>query len=323
MVFSHERLASRSGADLAVYHVAAHSAGRARPGETARGIVLLSHGLCEHAGRYGEVAAALADAGFHVYAHDHRGHGSTRSPDQLQGRFAVREGALAVLEDTADVRALAVSRHPGLPVILFGHSMGGLLALSAAETHAGLYDALAVWNTNVHPGLAGRCALGLLAAERMLKGSDVPSAFLSRLTFGAWAREIPDRRTDFDWLSGDPAAVDAYIADPLCGFEVTVSLWTDILRMSFAAARPDRLARLGSTLPVLLAGGGQDPATRFGREIALLAKRMEAAGLLDVTCMLYANARHETLNDVGRQTALADLIRWCRRVTESQPDLRS
>jgi alpha-beta hydrolase superfamily lysophospholipase len=308
MAFQMERLAARSDADLAVYHLPAVT--------PARGIVLLCHGLAEHARRYHDFAVALSGNGFHVYANDHRGHGTTRSPGQLQGRFAAKDGPALVLGDVADVRNLAVSRHPSLPVILFGHSMGGLIALNAAETDPELYDALAVWNTNVHPGLPGTFGLGVLAVERMLKGSDVPSAALSRMTFGEWARAIPNRRTDLDWLSRDAAAVDAYIADPLCGFDVTVSLWTDLRRMSFEAARARRLARLPRTLPVHLVGGGKDPATRSGEEILWLARRMRGAGLLDVTATVYTDARHETLNDLGREAATADFLAWCRRVSD-------
>ena len=152
------------------------------------GIVLVSHGLAEHAGRYGAFAYRLAADGFHVYAHDHRGHGRTSAPDAPLGRFAERDGHRVAVEDMLAVRQMAVGRHPGLPVIQFGHSMGGLLALAFAETHPDKIDALAVWNSNFHVGLAGRAAQVILRAERMLKGSDVPSGLLPRLTSSAWAK---------------------------------------------------------------------------------------------------------------------------------------
>ncbi len=308
VAFEEGRLATPSGTDLALYHMAA--------GTDARGVLLISHGLAEHARRYRDFAAAMAAQGFAVYAHDHRGHGATRSPAQLQGRFSPDDGIGAVLADVAAVRHHAVSRHPGLPVVLFGHSMGGLVALNAAEAEPGLYDGLAVWNANFNPGLAGRFGQGWLAVERMLKGSDVPSPLVTRLSFGAWARTIQTRRTDLDWLSHDPAAVDRYIADPLCGFDVTVSLWIDLFRMSYAGARPDRLGRLPPDMPVNLVGGGEDPATENAKAMQWLDARMKTAGLRDVTTTIYPGGRHETLHDTIRDQAIDDFSAWCLRVAD-------
>lgn len=277
------------------------------------GLLLISHGLAEHSGRYGRFAQAMAARGFHVYAHDHRGHGQSRAPDAQIGLFAHRGGAEKVIADLRAMREMAVNRHPGLPVILFGHSMGGLIALNAAETDPGLYDALAVWNSNLRPGIAGRTGRIVLGIEKALKGSDVPSLILSRLTFGAWASAIPDRKTPFDWLSRDGEEVAKYIADPLCGFDATVSLWIDILTLAFAGAQADRLARLPALLPVHLVGGGADPSTGAGAVVRWLGDRMRVRGMTDVTVVVHEDMRHETLNEIGRDWATEDFAAWCRK----------
>ncbi len=194
---------------------------------------MISHGLAEHSRRYHRFAEAMAASGYHVYAHDHRGHGETTADDAPLGRFARRNGVDDVISDIAAMHTVATGRHPGLPVILLGHSMGGLIALNAAADLPGRFAALAVWNSNFAVGLSGRAAQAILLAERMLKGSDVPSDMLPRLTFSAWGKSIPDHRTEFDWLSRDPAEVDAYIADPLCGFDASVSLWLDVFALTF------------------------------------------------------------------------------------------
>src|SRR5436190_1257786 len=100
-----------------------------------RGILQISHGLAEHSARYGRFARFMSLQGFHVYAHDHRGHGVTQSSDAPFGRYAENGGPEKVVEDARAVTEMAKALHPGLPVILFGHSMGGLIALNAAETH--------------------------------------------------------------------------------------------------------------------------------------------------------------------------------------------
>ncbi|NRP19774.1 Phospholipase YtpA [Ensifer adhaerens] len=282
----------------------------------ARGIVLVSHGLAEHSGRYARFAEVMAAHGFHVYAHDHRGHGATRAPDAPLAMFSNRNGLDKVFADIKAMRALATAAHPGLPVILFGHSMGGLIALNAAETDPDLYDALAVWNSNFRPGIAGRGGQLILKIEKALKGSDVPSPLLSKLTFGAWGQAIKDRKTDSDWLSRDEAEVAKYIADPLCGFDATVSLWLDLMRLAFAGARADRLARLPANLPVHLVGGSADPSTENGGAIRWLGERMQARGMTNVSVTIHEGMRHETLNEIGREKATADFAAWCQSAVD-------
>lgn len=306
-------LKSASGANLALRYEAAH-------GE-ARGVLLLSHGLVEHSARYAAFAARMAEQGFHVYAHDHRGHGFTTAPDAPRGQFAPRNGISRVIADMRAVRDHAVGRHPNLPVVLFGHSMGGLLALAFAEAHPADIDALAVWNANLEPGFAGRVAQAVLAGERMLKGSDVPSGILPRLTFAAWGKAIADRRTAFDWLSHDAAQVEAYVADPLCGFDVNVSMWIDIFAVTFADASAEGLAKLPKNLPINLVGGTEDPATDGGKATLAFAERLKKSRLEDVTTTVYRGMRHETLNEspVLRDPAIEAFAGWCRRVVTQRP----
>lgn len=293
---------SPSGARLAYHHQPSANG--------ARGIVLICHGLAEHSRRYEAFSTALSESGYHVYAHDHRGHGETTAPDAAFGSFARKDGTSKVIADVMAMRELAVQSHPGLPVILFGHSMGGLIALNVATEHPQAFHALSIWNSNFNPGLAGRFAQGVLSLEQMLKGSDVPSMILPKATFAAWGRAIKGHRTAFDWLSHDAGQVDAYNADPLCGFDASVSMWRDIFRLTFAGADPERLARLPQRLPVYLVGGAEDPATNNGREIRWLGQRMLDIGMTDVETTVYEGMRHETLNEVGREKPITDFLTW-------------
>lgn len=297
---------SPTGASLAFHH-------RAADGE-ARAILLICHGLAEHARRYQRFAEAMATRGFHVYAHDHRGHGETHAADAPLGRFSRDAEVKHVIDDVMAMRAVATAAHPGLPVILFGHSMGGLIVLNTAVTHPGGFDAVAIWNSNFNPGLAGRLAQVILRTERMLKGSDVPSGILPKLTFGAWGRSIANRRTDFDWLSRDPAEVDKYVADPLCGFDASVSLWLDIFALTFRAPQRRHLDRLSRDLPIHLVGGGQDPATDNGKAVEWLANYLKQAGFSHITAQIYQDMRHETLNELGAAAAIDEFANWCDRV---------
>jgi alpha-beta hydrolase superfamily lysophospholipase len=303
-------LNSSTGARIAFHHQPATSDGR--------GVILVLHGLADHSRRYRRFAEAMATHGFHVYAPDHRGHGETTAPGIPIGRFALRDGASIVTADVKAVRDLAAKGHPGLPIILLGHSMGGLIALNAAIDYPQAFDGIAVWNSNFNPGLAGRGAQAILLVERALKGSDVPSTHLPKLTFGAWGKSIPGHRTDFDWLSHDQTEVDAYVADPLCGFDASVSLWLDIFEMSYRG--PALLDRLPADLPVNLVGGTDDPATDGGRAIRWLADRFQKRGMHNVETIIYPQTRHETLNDRVRDRATNAFAEWAKTLTSRRSD---
>lgn len=279
----------------------------------ARGIVQINHGLAEHSGRYRRFAAFLASRGYHVYAHDHRGHGQTSAPDAIGHMFASRDGIAKTIADVAAVHAHIAANHPGLPVIIFGHSLGGMVALNYAEAHPERISGLAVWNSNFNGGVTGRLAQGILAAETMFLGSDVESRILPALTFRAWGKAIENHRTLFDWLSRDSVEVDAYIADPLCGWDASVSLWKDIFKMMYAGA--ERLDRLPKSLPVHLVGGAGDPATFKGKALIWLGEKMRRAGLKDVSLTILPETRHESLNEIGREETCEAFVRWANRVS--------
>ena len=218
-----------------------------------------------------------------------------------------------VLADTLAVNAHARGLYPDLPVITFGHSMGGLIAMNFALSHPERQAALAVWNANFKMGLEGRIAQGVLAVERMLLGSDVPSRVLPRLTFAAWARAVADAETPFDWLSHDRQKVAAYVDDPLCGWDASVSMWQDIFAMAFRGGDAGALEALPRAMPIHLVGGGQDPATNNGKAVSWMAQRLRGQGFENVTLNLYDGLRHETLNESappGASGAMDDFSAW-------------
>jgi alpha-beta hydrolase superfamily lysophospholipase len=299
-------LKSKSGATLNVFHQPAAG--------TAKGIVCINHGLAEHAARYGRFAQALSGAGFHVYAHDHRGHGATTAPDSPLGSFAAKDGWQRVLDDTLDVREYAQGRHPGLPLFLFGHSMGGLIAVNSALRNPFGLSSLIAWNMNFSAGILGRAGQAVLAVEKMLLGSDVPSVILPKLTFQDWAKKETDGRTPFDWLSRDPAEVDKYVADPLCGWDASVGMWQDVFKLIFHGANDRNFAGLPKDIAVHLRGGGHDPATEGGKAVVHLSERMKAMGFKNMTTIIGPDNRHECLNDVNRDEVTADFICWLDRL---------
>ncbi len=173
------------------------------PAKPPRAIIQVNHGMAEHAARYARFADYLASRGYATIAHDHRGHGHTKAPDAPLGVFAANNGMAKVLDDVSAVMAQARTRSPGTPLVMFGHSMGTIIALHHAHENPGMSDAAAFWNTSFDTPFLLNVLVAVLKTERFLKGSDVPSSFAVKATFEAWNKEFAPNRTAFDWLSRD------------------------------------------------------------------------------------------------------------------------
>ncbi|MGY1982287.1 alpha/beta hydrolase [Nocardia gipuzkoensis] len=264
------------------------------PTETApRGVVQIAHGMGEYAERYSHLAQRLAALGYAVYANDHRGHGHsmTGTPGDLGDN-----GWNLLVEDMVTLTTILRDKHPGLPVILFGHSLGSFAVQQYLLDHADLVDEVVLCGTTAVDELF----VGIAAAQ-----GDLLALF---------NREFEPTRTSADWLSRDEARVDAYLAHPWCGFEI------DPANMALlATVATERLAEPGgirSDLPLYVMVGDADPLNDKLRLSDLQVQRYRDAGLTDITYQVYPDARHEILNELNRDEVENDLIDWITR-TES------
>ena len=274
-----------------------------------RAIVHILHGMAEHSGRYERFAEALHGAGYGAVAHDHRGHGETVAPDAALGWLGPN-GWPALVADTLAVNEHIRSGFDRVPIVVFGHSMGAVASFTYALAHSGTCEGVASWNISLADGALNRVFRWVLKAQRFRRGSDVPSALARTLTFDAWNKRFAPNRTEFDWLSRDEREVDAYIADPLCGFEVTIGTWLSVLDgVSFCAAQ-ENIEGLPRDKPVHLLAGSEDPCAAEGAPMKRMADRLRGIGVSDVTCEIVEGNRHEALNEITRDATTAGFIRW-------------
>jgi alpha-beta hydrolase superfamily lysophospholipase len=278
-------------------------------GAAVKAVVHISHGMAEHAARYARVAESLTAAGYAVYANDHRGHGKTASTDEL-GFFASEHGFARVVADLAELIAHEKKEHPGLPVVLFGHSMGSYIAQQFLIDHGGELAGAVLSGSAGKPNLLASAGRLVARAERLRKGERGTSKLLGDLSFVAFNKQFAPTRTGFDWLSRDAAEVDKYVADPLCGFDVTTSLWVDVLDALTAIADPAQQARIPKTLPIYVFSGSEDPVSEKTKTLEQLLAAYRLAGIRDVSHRFYPGARHETLNETNRDEVTRDLLAW-------------
>jgi alpha-beta hydrolase superfamily lysophospholipase len=258
-------------------------------GGAPRGAVQIAHGLAEHAARYDRFATALNQAGLLAFATDHRGHGRT-GRDHLGDFGAV--GFDGLIADVVEYGTAIAVDHRGLPLFLFGHSMGSFASQSIIVDQSDQYAGVV---------LSGSTALDVLAAG--LAESEGPAG-LEAFNVGF------EHRTGYEWLSRDEAQVDAYVADPWCGFDVPEETIPSLFAPAGRLADPAVLAGIPSGLPILIASGSDDPLAGGGELVELLGQRYRDAGLTDVTVTVYQGARHEILNELNRDQVTDDIVDW-------------
>lgn len=233
-----------------------------------RFLALVAHGYGEHAGRHEELAGVLTEHGAAVFAPDHMGHGRSA------GERVVIEDFEDVVDDLHATARLARSAHPGLPQVVIGHSMGGLIAARYAQRHG---DQLAA----------------LVLSGPVIGDWELPGRLLAH-------EEIPDVSVSPAALSRDPAVGAAYAADPL--------VWHGPMRRPTLQAFERTLRTVAEEgplgpLPLLWLHGADDrlvplPGSRVGVE------RLGAGGHTE---RIYPGARHEVFHETNRAHVFADV----------------
>jgi alpha-beta hydrolase superfamily lysophospholipase len=270
------------------------SAYRWEPSGAPRGVVQLTHGMGEHLLRYDHLATTLVAAGFLVHGQDHRGHGATAGSEEALGVLGA-DGWNSLVDDIDVLVERTHDRMADVPVVLFGHSMGSFAAQQYVLDHSDRIAALA---------LSGTAAIDLLEPALDLDAPIDLSGFNAPFV----------HRTGYEWLSRDDAQVDAYVADPYCGFGLDVEGGKAMFTRARDVADPDRLAGIRKDLPIHIMVGDQDPVNGQLALVNAFVERLEAAGLTDVTLRVWGDARHEIFNETNRDEVEADLLAWLDRV---------
>jgi alpha-beta hydrolase superfamily lysophospholipase len=248
-------------------------------GEPVRAVVVLVHGGHEHGGRYAHVAERLLTSGYQLYAVDHPGHG--RSPG-TRGNIGSMAAAVAGVDELA---RLAQSRHPGLPTFLYGHSMGGLIALE--------------YLTGSPVQLNGAVISAPLLDTSTAKPVQVKVAgVLSRL-----APNLGVVRLDAEAVSRDPEVVRAYRTDPL-NYMGRLRARTGAEILNSVRTLGPRVAKL--RLPLYVLQGTADrlvpPAATDWLE--------QHASMPDLTVRRLEGLFHEPHNEPEQDAVLDDIVAW-------------
>lgn len=285
------------------------------PDSQVRAVLQIVHGIAEYVERYDGFANFLNRQGILVVAEDHMGHGKSISQECPQGYFA--GGWQTAVDDTYRLTRDTMAEFRDVPFILFGHSMGSFMArtILAKYPDSGITAAV-ICGTGWQPApvlAAGKAACALVCRA---KGERAPSPLLQAMAFGTYNRKVEHPRTPYDWISRDNSVVNAYKADPLCGFTPTAGLMRDMMEGIAYIQREENLAKMGKALPVLFIAGGDDPVGSYGAGVRTAAEAFRKAGMERVDVRIYPLCRHELLNEINREEIMDDVSRWIDGVLE-------
>ena len=253
------------------------------PEAAPRAVIVVSHGLGEHGGRYETLARELVQRDHAVYAVDHRGHGRSSGPRANIERFA------HLVADFCAFTERCAGEHPAAPVFMLGHSMGGAVAFASALRQQHRLQGL------------------VLSAPALATGQAVPRwqemfvRLLSLVAPDTGALTLPP-----DAVSRDPSVVARYAADPLVHHKaIPARTLVELLRamQGFPASAP------GLRLPTLVLHGTADKLV----PLAATQPVYRAFGTRDCVVQLYEGLYHEVFNEPERERVTADLLRWLER----------
>ena len=258
--------------------------------ENPKAIVQIAHGLGDHARRYDHLAEQLNNAGYSVYADDHRGHGQTGAKQIATGQTKImgnlgKGGIKAAFEQVHDLTKLIKAENPGKKLVLFGHSYGSFISQKLINQYSDEYVALILSGSSLLvPGVLG-------AGGFNKKWDKEPGA------------------TGYEWLSRDKKVGEKFDADPLTFFANAAKVMgvANGLQLFFTPKRTIR-----QDLPVLLQAGSDDPIGAERGNQMLANTYRNKCGLENVTAIIYHDGRHEMYNEINKEEVIADLLGFIR-----------
>lgn len=279
----------------------------------AKAVVLIGHGMNDYGGRFLHVAEALASVGLAVYLPDLRGHGDTDEGEN-RGYLADSNGFDRVVEDLVELGDFAAKEQGGLPLYYFGHSFGALLGLALSGMYGKYLEGVVLSAPPQKPDPFLDFMGGIvIKLGIMVKGAHAPGKLPRSMTFGAYAKTVPDHKTDSDWISRDQAVIDAYVADPKCNFICSYGFYRDLMNGIQKVYSEGFLDSIPTNLPMYLFCGSKDPVIGMRQGFDVLARSLRNLGLVDFEAKCYEGGRHESHNELNRDEVIADIADWFSR----------
>ena len=276
------------------------------PETKVKGIIQLSHGMSEHRLRYLDFMQYMANRGYLMVIHDHRGHGESIRSKEDYGYF-YENGSTAMVEDLNQVLEEVKKENPNLPYYLFGHSMGTLVARKFIKKYDDKIDALILCGL---PTENKKVWIGKFAVKtlELFYGSHHRSKFIQKLAFGSYSKRFKNDPNPV-WLCSNLEETKKYRKHEACGFIFTLngfynlfSMMQDVYKKEYQCKNPK--------LPIFMIAGSDDPVIGSMDKLKKTENFLKEQGYENITTKIYEKKRHELLNEDNRLDVYEDILNF-------------
>jgi len=285
-------------------------------------VLQIVHGMSEYIERYEEFAEYFTARGIVVTGDDHLGHG--KSVDTAKGGkygyFCAQDPATVVVRDVHRLKKMTQELYPDVPYVIMGHSMGSFITRNYICRYGTGVSAAIIMGTGMQSRFSLTLAKAVTHMQKLFCGDEHVSKLIDKLAFGSYNRKNRNARTPWDWLSRDPERVDAYIADPLCGFVFTVNGFRTLFELITRLYKAENLSNIPKELPVYVVSGTDDPVGGYGKGVQRAFDSLVAAGLRKIKLKMYEGGRHELMNETNREEIKADIDLWLKNTVLKQAE---
>lgn len=283
--------------------------------EDIKAVIVLSHGMLEHALRYDRIGSDFADKGFVFSGHDHRGHGRTafNAEQKGTGEFALlskSDGFNLVVSDLEEIIGKVKADFPGKKVILLGHSFGSFVAQAFIERAGKIIDGCVLSGTSGPRRSAVRGGLFVTSLMMLFHKKNYKSIALQKMAFKGYNDRFGEIKTGLEWLSKSESNIEMYMNDSWCGGVATLGFFRDIFKGLNDIHKKNNMKKIPPSLPILFVTGEEDPVGDYGKTIRALASDYKNNGVKVVDTKFYEGYRHEILNEEISERVMDDIVSW-------------
>lgn len=275
------------------------------PAETPKGIIQFSHGMAEHKERYYDFMNYLSEHGYVCVIHDHRAHGESVETKDDYG-FFYTENEQAIIDDLYTVTKFIKNAYQSIPLFMFSHSMGTLVARGYLKRYDSEIEKLVLCGPPTYNAAAG---FGLLLAKlsKPFLKEKTPNKILNAMAFKGFnsGYSIPN-----GWLSENQTNVIQYNKDPKCGFIFTTNGFINLFKLQKVAFDKNNWLVNNPCLQILVIAGEEDPVIRSRKKFEELIDYFTELGYKNVKSKLYGHMRHEILNETKRMDVYKDVVKF-------------
>lgn len=274
-----------------------------------KGVIQISHGMCEYIDKYDEFANFLVSRGYVVAGHDHIGHGDSINSENERGFFAKEDGYKYLIKDLYYMTQIIKKRYPNLPFFLLGHSMGSFITRCYMVQYGEKLNGAIILGSM---GSQWMVDAGIQLAEGIVqkKGEMYRSKKLDQLAFEFANMNFEPVTSKYAWTCSDGEVANNHINDKKMNFIFTVSGFKDLFYLVKYCNDEKYIKNTPKTLPILIMSGDKDPVGEEGKGVKRVYELYKKIGIKDVTLKIYKDCRHELLNEKNKSEIYKNIEDW-------------